>query len=78
MAREKPLTRAEVLKRMRAGDFPTAGGGYTGKLFFDDGRKTTSQMGSRLVREGVIERPGPWNGQSPTSVHSTYRLGKGE
>jgi hypothetical protein len=62
------LTKAQVLARMRRGDLPTQGGGYTSALFFDDGARTTGTLGHQLVRTGVIDRP------AKTSVHSRYTL----
>ena len=62
------LTRREVLARMRRGDLPTRGGGYTSALFFDDGARTTGQVGYRLVKDGLIEPP------TGTSVYSVYTL----
>lgn len=64
----KYLSRADVLRRMRRGDLPTQGGGYTSALFFDDGARTTGRIGHRLLREGLIERP------EHSSVHSRYTL----
>jgi len=64
----KYLTRAEVLRRMKRGDLPTQGGGYTSALHFDDGSRTTGPLGARLVREGVIDRP------KHSSVSSPYTL----
>lgn len=51
------VTRAEVLRRMRRGDLPTRGGGYSSKLFFSDGARCSGLVARRLVREGRIEPP---------------------
>ena len=51
------LTRAEALRRMRRGDLPTRGGGYSSALYFADGRRTSGPVGWRLVRAGVVVAP---------------------
>lgn len=70
----KFISKAEAIRRMKNGDLPTQGGGYSAALYFSDGQRTTSRTGSQLVMLGIVERPGPWNGQSATSCDSTYRL----
>ncbi len=62
------ITRAEALRRMRRGDLPTGGGGYTSALFFDDGARTTGRVGWKMLRDGLIERP------AHSSVSSRYTL----
>lgn len=64
----KRLSRREALRRMAAGDLPTAGGGYSSALHFDDGRRTSGQTGYRMRRDGLIESP------AKTSVDATYTL----
>lgn len=51
------LTRAEVLKRLRAGDLPTTAGGYTSTVVFADHRKASHATITKLHRDGLIERP---------------------
>lgn len=63
------LTRKAVVRRMKRGDLPTQGGGYSSALYFDDGARTTSDMGWRLVKAGIVVRP------TQTSVHARYTLG---
>lgn len=66
--RARFLTRAQALARMRRGDLPTQGGGYSSALYFDDGARTSGPVGHRLHADGLIERP------AHTSVSSRYTL----
>lgn len=68
MTRRRYLSRAQVLRRMRAGDLPTQGGGYSSALYFDDGTRTTGPMGAQLRRDGLIDYP------AHSSVTSRYTL----
>lgn len=64
------LSRAEALRRMRAGDLPTCGGGYSSALFFDDGRRTSGPTGWRMRKDGLIDVP------VNSSVYARYTLNK--
>lgn len=57
MTFEPLLTRREALARMRLGDLPTRGGGYSSALYFSDGRRTSGPVGYRLRKDGLIEPP---------------------
>lgn len=63
------LTRAEAIRRMKKGDLPTQGGGYSSALHFDDGRRTSGPVGARMFRDGIIELP-----DNHTSVNARYTL----
>lgn len=67
----KFLTRTQALARMKRGDLPTQGGGYSSALYFDDGARTSGPVGARLHKDGLIERP------AHSSVYSRYTLAKG-
>jgi len=64
----KFLSAREALSRMKRGDLPTAGGGYTSALHFDDGRRTSGPVGHRLVKSGKVNPP------EHSSVNSPYTL----
>ncbi len=65
---EKPLTSAQVLKRMRRGDCPTLRGGYSDASGFDDGAIVRSQTMLKLFLKRLIDRP------EGTSIHSRWTL----
>lgn len=51
------ISRREALRRMKSGDLPTRGGGYTSALFFSDGKRTSGPVGYKLRRDGLIIPP---------------------
>ena len=70
--REKSLTGAQVLARMKRGDLPYIRGGYTEKSGFDDGRWASGQVMRRLRKSGKVDPP------AHSSVHSPWTLPKEE
>ena len=68
----KFLTRTEALRRMKRGDLPTRGGGYSSALHFSDGARTTGPVGHRLKRDGLIDPP------AGSACDTPYTLAKPE
>lgn len=63
----KTLTGREVISRMKKGDLPTYGGGYTEGGFFDDGVRAARGVMRRLRKAGKVEFIG-------TSVSDRWKL----
>lgn len=70
--KHKFLTRAQALARMRRGDLPTRGGGYSSALYFSDGMRTSGPVGYRMRKDGLIDEP------QGTCCDQTYTLARDE
>lgn len=68
MAKRETLTASQVLRRMRAGDLPTYGGGYSVGGHFDDGAKAAAGVMRRLERQRKIDYP------AASSVYARWTL----
>lgn len=55
--RIKPLTKAQVLKRMANGDLPVTCGGYSDAAVFNDGARVRHRTMNTLVKLRLVDRP---------------------